>query len=391
MFRTARGSPFAFCYHENEQKLSAGHTLLIGGTGAGKSVLMNFLTTSALGYSNLHAFKLDRYDGAYVPTVALGGRYLHMQAPESGVGETFALNPFRMDPDPQGTIVTWLTAWVRDYLAGVHGQEPIALEEISRAVRDTMALPSKDQRSLDTVYRGLTPDSPHANAIKRFVSGQYSTIFTEGEDTLSLTRMVTFNFTRVLDDPVMAGPLVAYITFRIETLMDRQGSPWILEVDEAAALLRNSDFRREFEKWMQEMRKMRGVLIAAFQRVGTLQETGTAELLLSQCPNLFVFPNEEADREDYTGQLGLTPGEFAIVKGDDPSVAGLEHYVLLKRRGMGSVVLDIDLTDALGDHLKIFESAPEPANQVRALQAALGDRWLEHWLGTDGPAQVAAE
>jgi len=368
-FRTNSGSPYDFCWHISDAPLAVGHALIIGGTGRGKTVLQTMLGTSSLGYPSARVFLLDRSDGAYVSTRAFGGTYLHLQTDSADlIGDVCQLNPLQMDIEPGGVggATGFLINWLRYFVTECLDQE--SERALGGAVRELAKIPKKE-RKLSDIYRAIPDNIPAKAALRRWVEGEYRWMFSAAQDSLSFggTRLFAFDFTRILDDTIAARALLPYLQYRIETECEVNGWPWFLGVDEAAALLADGAFRDWYFKLLQEARKKRGVIASCFQRVQTLRETGTAELLLTQCPTRIIFPTESAQPADYIDTLGLTDEEFRIVRRDHPIANQLERYVLLWREGEGSIVLDVDLSP-LGKHLNLFQSGKTPADRLRRLE-----------------------
>ncbi len=377
VFRTASGSPYFFCFHESAQPLAVGHTLIVGGTNAGKTTLMGFLASSMLGYPDARVFMIDRSDGLYVPIMSFGGSYVALQTDATDlIGDLAQLNPLQQPLDASGVggATQWVTRWLRDNIAATGDDDRDSEQAISDAVRSLASWPARDRKLVD-IYDNIPPNIAARRALERWVNdGTYAYLFGGARDTLSFdegTRLYGFDFTRIGEDTVANQAVLPYLSYRIETEMQRVGAPWAFFADEIAPLLPEPRFRAWVFKMVQEARRMRGVFVAAIQRVQTLVETGTVELLVTQCPNLIVFPNEKAIPEDYIDVLGLTPDEFRIVNRTHPLAKMLRRYVLLKRRGEGGVVLDVDLTP-LGNDLALLQSGKGPADRLRRLYRAEG-------------------
>lgn len=377
LLKSAAGSPYGFTWHKSSHTLDVGHTLVIGGTGKGKTTLTVFLAVMSQGFDDARCFLFDRDDGAYVPVRSFGGDYLHMQTMASELGDDACqLNPLQMDlRDPARR--SFVLEWIRDHVAQISEKDQESEEALSRILEDMSALPS-EKRSLQEVYLNLPENIPVKAQLMRWASenGAYRHLFNGVRDTLRLdgSRLIGFDMTRTLEDPVKVQALLPYIAFRIRDEMKRSGCPWLLLFDEAAALLANAAFRNWYIRELQEARKSRGVVVSCFQRVGSLAEGGPtfAQAVLGQCPTMIIFPSETATEDDYMNTLGLNRTEFDIITGRDPSVQGMDRYVLIKREGEGSVVVDVDLKGPLGNLLHLFDSGSKPANLFRSLEQAHG-------------------
>src|SRR6202000_2514927 len=87
VFDTTSGTPFFFNFHARD----VGHTTIIGPTGAGKTVLLNFLCAQAQKY-NCRIFFFDKDRGAEIFVRALDGKYAHIDP-----GRRCNFNPLQLD------------------------------------------------------------------------------------------------------------------------------------------------------------------------------------------------------------------------------------------------------------------------------------------------------
>lgn len=382
VFKTREGTPFSFCWHISADQLATGHTLMIGNTGGGKTVLVNWLAVSSLGYDKARAFLFDRSDGSYVATKAFGGAYMHLQTDVAEVGDACQLNPLHQDLSIHGT---WVVQWLRDFVTGC---TDIESERTLVGIIQNMARIPAGKRTLKDIYQAIPSNVAIHKELERWIDGgQYAWLFGSAHDTLEFgaERLVTFDFTRILSDPIATKALLPYLSYRIKTAMESVGAPWLMAIDEAAALIADPTFRKWYFELLQEARKMRGVVVSCFQRISTLRDAGVTDLVLGQCPTRLILPNESASADDYIGLLGLTDEEFKIVNKTHPICRRLGRYVLLWREGEGSVVLDVDL-QALGRHLDLFRSGRGPADRLRALERSEGnvERAVRRYLQQGG-------
>jgi hypothetical protein len=382
VFRTSSGSPYGFCWHISGAPLAVGHCVMIGGTGRGKTVLANFLAASSLGYPGARVFLFDRSDGSYVPVAAMGGEYVYLQSDAATVETACQLNPLHMDLSDKaggGGARQWAGQWLRDHVCQTPDPES---QDALTAVLETVAGLPRELRDLKEVYRNLPDAVPAKRALRRFVEGDYAPLFNGRRDTLDVdaNRLVAFDFTRVLEDKTLVRALLPYLSYRIQTAMTQGGFPWLMVIDEAAALLGDPGFLKWYVTLHQEARKMRGVIVSCFQRIGSLVESGTLEMLRGQAPTWLLFPDREADPAAYMGALGLSQADFDKVTGRDPAVQGLERYVVVRREGEGTVVLDTNLAAGrMAEYLPLFASGPRPADRMRMLQRD-GAGYVERYL-----------
>ena len=89
IFKHLSGSPYFFNFHDSDSNSSVGHTLVIGGTGYGKTTLMQFLILNLFKY-DINIFAMDKLRGMCAFTEFVGGEYHDLE--KGG----FSFNPFSL-------------------------------------------------------------------------------------------------------------------------------------------------------------------------------------------------------------------------------------------------------------------------------------------------------
>ncbi len=106
IFRNQDKSPYLFNFHAYEAKrkndMVSGHTIIFGGTGAGKTTLIEFLITNCFKYEDLSILALDRNNGMRVMTEFLDGQY--------NDSNDFYINPFSLKDTSANC--TFLVSWL---------------------------------------------------------------------------------------------------------------------------------------------------------------------------------------------------------------------------------------------------------------------------------------
>lgn len=109
-------SPYFFNFHESSSNDAAGHTLVIGGTGYGKTTLMQFLMLNLFKY-NINIFAMDKLRGMHNFANYIGGEYHDLEL------DGFKLNPCSLEDtaESNGFLKSWLGemgkigAWSMNY------------------------------------------------------------------------------------------------------------------------------------------------------------------------------------------------------------------------------------------------------------------------------------
>ncbi|MTJ79743.1 MAG: hypothetical protein F8N37_01790 [Telmatospirillum sp.] len=377
MFRTAGGTTYSFQLHVSTEKDAVAHAVCLGPTGSGKTTVMTFLAGMALRHKALRAYIFDRYQGAYVFTTALGGRYLDLATGQSAGGGC-SLNPFQCADSPENR------AFLRLWLRAISGCEDAdSLEEIGLAVQALFEsrLPM-EQRSLATIYDPCfsVNGAVRQQLLKWVDPAYYGRMFNAPADTLEIqqNRLVTFDMTDIFKDELLAQATISYLMHRIQANIAEFNAPAFIFIDETEPMLRNPMFRTYYLTMLQEYRKRGAAVISAFQRPEAIAQAGMGEAIRGQCQTVFLFPNAQAREADYA-DWSLTDTEWAFIKGNLPVSRRLKRAVLVKRASGESVVLDTDLSP-LGPYLRVFSSGRDSVAFARDLQRKFGEDWVAHYV-----------
>ncbi len=380
IFPTAQGTPYQFQFHVSDAPVAVGHSLTIGPTGGGKTTLYSFLIAQALRHQKLKAFFFDRNKGAEIFTLAVGGKYITMQGKDKNKdanAQSFEthLNPFKM----ADTVAN--RAFLRRWLGMISGQDdPASMDEIARAVAVNFDYLQDKDRKLTNLWESCFSSAGNMrSALKKWVDDlQYGDMFNEDEDTLDLqSRLTTFDFTDILQDPVLSPAVISYILHRINNTTVAGGNPSLIMIDETAPMLENKMFRDNFITGLQEGRKNRQAYMVAFQRANVLDKLGIGDVVRGQAQTVLFFRNPAADIADYE-HWKLNPLEMAFIQGK--AYPNLKRAVLLSRPVSNeSVILNTEL-GGLGSLLRLFESGRSSVLLAEELYKQFGSSFVEEYL-----------
>lgn len=357
VFDTTSGTPYFFNYHLRD----VGHTTIIGPTGAGKTVLMNFLTAQSQKY-NLRTFLFDKDRGAEIFIRALRGKYTHIQP-----GEKCMFNPLQL-PDTMENR-NFLVEWLRS-MVSVH-DEPITAEDTARmaeAISGNYKLDKKD-RVLRNIapFLGLEGPGTLAGRLRMWHSdGQYAGLFDNDVDVVDFSKDTVFGFEMgdVLQDKTSLGPTLLYLFHRIHLSLD--GTPTQIVLDEAWALVDNKIFSGKIKDWLKTLRKLNGMVVFATQSVEDAVNSTISDTLIQQTSTQIFLPNPKAT-EAYKKSFMISDREFNLLKTTDPG----SRYFLLKQ-GKDVVVARIDLS-GMEDVVNILSGRAETVVILDEIRKEVGD------------------
>ena len=281
LLETVSGTPYFFNWHRGE----VGHTLLIGPTGAGKSVAMNFLLVQSAKFRP-RVFYFDKDHGAEIFIRAMGGAYAVL-----GGGHEAGFNPLQLPDTPanRAFLERWLGA-----LVGAFGEPLTAVEStaIGHAVEGNYSLPSSS-RTLENIAPFLGLEGPGTLGGRLSVwygNGNRSKLFGGADDRLSLDgRFFGFEMGEILDDLVALAPVLLYLFHRIELQLD--GTPTIIVLEEGWKLLDTPLFAPQIKDWLQTLRKLNAIVVFVTPNIENAVECSIGDTLVQQAATSVFLPN----------------------------------------------------------------------------------------------------
>jgi type IV secretion system protein VirB4 len=363
VLETTSGTPYFFNFHVRD----VGHSLIIGPTGAGKTVLMNFLCAQAQKFKcRMYFFDKDR--GAEIFIRALSGTYTIIDP-----GKKCNFNPLQL-PDT-GENRTFLLEWLR-ILVTVNGETLNAedMKLLTQAIDGNYKLDFKDRKLSNVVpFLGIDGPGTLAGRIAMWHSkGSHAKIFDNDVDDIDLgkARVFGFEMAELLKDTISLSPVLLYVFHRINLSLD--GSPTMIVLDEAWALIDNPVFAPKIKDWLKVLRKLNTFVIFATQSVEDAVKSRISDTLIQQTATQIFLPNLKATEVYRTGFM-LSQREYEIIKTTDPS----SRYFVVKQ-GINSVVARVNLS-GMTNIINVLSGRTETVLLVDRLRSEYGDN-PEKWL-----------
>ena len=367
-----RGAGYRLHLHEPGRpgaEPTPGHTLVLGRTGTGKSLLASFLMAQAR-RAGARVVAFDKDHGLEMSLRAMGGRYATIRA-----GVPTGLEPLMTETDARGR------AWLSDWLATLLERTgPLGAEQ-TRALTQAVAQNAAVEPALRRFEHFLTLFAAHDDGgdlqgrLGEWApGGRYGWVFAgdaaseaapdPGGDPAGRIEgeVVGFDMTEILDLQAERTAVLAYLFRRIErTLEDRR--PTLVVLDEAWLLLNDAYFGRRLESWLVTLRKMNAVVMMLTQHPGQLEGSAVGRTIVETVPTMILFPNDRAD-----------PADYAFLRVDEKEARLLTQpatgsRAALVRSAGESVVVDADLA-ALGPLLTVLGGGA-------AGEALAGPGWRE--------------
>ncbi len=329
VLNTVSGTPFFFNFHVRD----VGHSMIIGPTGAGKTVLLNFLCAQAQKF-RCRLFFFDKDRGAEIFVRAIDGRYT---TPDVAAPSGF--NPFQLPDSSENR--SFLVEFIK-LLVSPDGKTLPAheVDRINEAVAGNYKLPPHQRRLRNLApFMGLSGPGSLAGRLEMWHSdGSHAKLFDNAEDRIDFTISRTFGIEmgKVLQDKAALGPVLLYLFHRIQSSLD--GSPTMIVLDEAWALIGNPIFAPKIKDWLKVLRKLNTFVVFATQSVEDAARSSISDTLVQQTATQIFLPNLRATPL-YREVFMLSEREFTLVKTTDPA----SRFFLVKQDNDG-VIARIDLS-----------------------------------------------
>jgi type IV secretion system protein VirB4 len=358
LLETTSGTPYYFNFHVRD----IGHTVIIGPTGTGKTLLMNFLVAQAQKFKGRTYF-FDKDRGAEIFLKAINGFHTTIQP-----RDPCFFNPLQLDDTKRNR--AFLVEWIVSMALAINPDKSLSTqdyEKIDEAIEGNYKL-AKNQRRLKNIIPFLGFEVPESlpSRLKLWHSdGPYAGLFDNETDELDLKKFDIYGFdmTDVLYDKVSLGPALLYLFHRINISLD--GTPTMIVLDEAWSMIDNEIFAPKLKNWLKVLRKLNAMVIFATQTVEDLGNSKINDTLIQQTSTQIFLANSRAT-EMYRKNFMLTQREFLLIKTMDPS----SRYFLLKQ-DEEKVVARIDLT-GMDDLISVLSARAETAIIMDEVIAEVG-------------------
>ena len=363
LLRSSAASPFHFSFHVGD----VGHTFVCGPTGAGKTVVQNFLLAQLEKFGARQVF-IDKDRGAEIFVRACGGTYLALRP-----GEPTGFAPLKALGDTPADR-TFLSRLIQQ-LAAPDGQiTPREARAIDAALAALSPLPPR-QRSISALRALLGQrDADGIGArLERWRRGNPLGWVFDGEaDALDLSnRFLGFDITHILDVPEIRTPVMMYLLHRLQVLVD--GQRLVLDIDEFWKALGDEAFQGLAQDGLKTFRKQNAFMVFGTQSPADVLRSPIAHTIVEQCATKIFLPNSSATERDYREGFGLSEREFALVR--DEMSPERRHFLV--KQGHNSIVVDLDLT-GLDDELAVLSGRTQTVellDRIRGLHGDDPDRW----------------
>ncbi len=299
--QTSGNTPFRLNLHQGD----VGHTMIVGMTGAGKSVHLAALAAQFKKYENSQVYTFDKGASSRVLTKAVGGDFYDLG------GDELTFQPLSRIDIPSEK------EFAQEWLEGIFLQENIEIdpkkkEAIWNALTD-LATTEQNQRTL-TGFKSYVQDHELKRAITPYtISGPYGKYFDSDNDNLSYGSWQVFEMEKIAERKQAVTPALTYLFHRIET--DRlNGDPTLIILDECWLFFENPQFEAKIREWLKVLRKKNASVVFATQELNDIATSNISATIKSACQTKIFLPNPKAkESAKIYEEFGLNEREIEIL------------------------------------------------------------------------------
>jgi type IV secretion system protein VirB4 len=372
--KTEGATPFRFSLHVGD----VGHTLVVGPTGAGKSVLLALMALQFRRYGEAQVFAFDFGRSIRAAVMAMGGDWHDIGGVLAGESLEFvALQPLAEIDDPSER------AWAAGWLAAIFGRERLEVTPETKALiwsaLTSLASAPIQERTLTGLSALL-----QSNALKRglepyCLGGPYGRILDAEYERLGEAPVQAFE-TDGLMSTAIAPAVLSYLFHRIEARFD--GRPTLLIIDEGWLALDDADFAGQIREWLKTLRKKNASVVFATQSLADIDGSAITPAIIESCPTRILLPNDRAIEPQIMAiyrRFGLNDRQIEILARATPK----RDYYCQSRCGNRLFEL------GLGEIALAFAAASSKSDQAlvaRVLAETGRKNFVTGWLNARGLA-----
>jgi type IV secretion system protein VirB4 len=354
-----RGStPFRLNLHVGD----VGHALVVGPTGAGKSVLLALMALQFRRYEHAQVFIFDKGRSARAAILTMGGLALDL-----GLKAGLAFQPLR-DIDVLET-----RAFARDWLLGLLSNEGIAADPATKdalwTALNSLSSAPRGERTL-TGLSLLLQSNALRQALQPFtLEGPWGQLLDGGEDRLHFADAMHLELEALMETKGLVLPVLTYLFHRLEERFD--GRPTLLILDEAWLFLDHPLFASRIRDWLKTLRKKNVAVVFSTQSLADIAGSSIAPAIIESCPTRVFLPNDRAIEpqiRDIYERFGLNPRQIELIARATPK---RDYYAQTAR---GNRLFELDL----GPLALAICGASTPADQL-LIDALLVQGGHEHF------------
>ena len=381
--KTEGSTPFRFSLHVGD----VGHSLVVGPTGAGKSVLLAMMALQFRRYAGSQIFAFDFGGSIRAAALACGGDWQDLGSSLSeDSDEPVLLQPLaRIDEPAQRN---WASEWLQAILVA----EGVAIDPETKdhlwSALSSLASAPVAERTLTGLAVLLQSQALKQALAPYCVGGPFGRLLDAESERLGEASFQAFE-TEGLTGSAAAPAVLSYLFHSIEGRLD--GSPTLIIIDEGWLVLDSPAFAAQLREWLKTLRKKNASVVFATQSLADIETSAIAPAIIESCPTRIFLPNDRAVEPQILSiyrRFGLNDRQIEILS---RATAKRDYYCQSSRGnrlfelGLGEVALAFAAASSKSDQLamsRIIEEHGRSGFAVHWLRYR-GLHWAAELLGSD--------
>jgi type IV secretion system protein VirB4 len=316
---TDGATPFRLDLHVGD----VGHTMIVGPTGSGKSVLLATLAAQWLRYPGAQLYLFDKGRSARATMLGLKGDFFDL-------GEEDALGLQPLEHLESADDKAWALDWLTGVIASAHvSVTPELRAEVWRVI-ELLSERSREDRTI-TLVSALVQDASARAALQPYTqAGPFGRLVDHDASSLTHGAVQAFEMDELLRQRDAAGAVLGVLFHALERRFD--GRPTLLILDEAWLFLKDAFFANQIQDWLKTLRKRNVAVVFASQELADVEQSPIASTIIEACATRIFLPNDRAREphsQDFYRALGLNARQIELIASATPK----RDYYLVSRDG----------------------------------------------------------
>lgn len=359
MTETRGATPFRLDLHIGD----VGHTLIVGPTGSGKSVLLSLLALQFRRFIDAQVILFDRGRSARAATLAMSGTSIDL-----GLEGSLSLQPLaRIDEAGE---IAFALQWVTALLTAEGVRVTPEVKDAVWTALKSLASAPRSERTL-TGLAVLIQSAALVAALSPYtLEGAYGRLLDGASEEIAATDVLHLELEALMAHKALIPPVLTYLFHRLEARFD--GRPTLLVLDEAWTFLDDALFAARIREWLKTLRKKNVSVVFATQSLADVERSTIAPALIESCPTRIFLPNDRArepQAKSVYERFGLNTRQIEILSTATPK---RDYYAQTAR---GNRLFEL----GLGPVALAFCGASSPDDQ----------RLIDHCLESSDPSNFA--
>ena len=381
---TSGSTPFRLNLHVED----VGHTMVVGVTGAGKSVLLNTIEAQFRGYEGAQVYVFDKGGSSRALTAGVGGTFYDLGNENEGA---ISFQPLaRIDDENERN---WALEWILQILVQEGLPAPIPPTDKAEvwSALNKLATAPPDERTMTGLCLMLQDDRLR-DALKIFTTasasnpegGAYGRLFDSERDMMSYGSWQVFEMDELMAKKSAVMPALQYIFHRLE--QNCSGRPTIIVLDECWTFLDNPLFAAKIREWLKVMRKNNVSIVFATQNLEDVARSSIAPAIIESCQTNIFLPNQSAtnpSNDEIYKMFNLNEKERWIIATATPK----RQYYYKSRKNSRLFELGLEQMPFTLSYVA-SASKQDQAKVKELLQRYPQDEFNEHWMVYKGMEDV---